>query len=785
MTTYTLSIVVEGQDRASGPLGGIAGAIGRIGEIAGGVLVAGALQALGQGVVSFASQAINATAQMQAFEMGLQTLVTRELRAADSTLTLEQAFSQAGPMAENLSDAIRKIAMTSPYELSQVQDTFRLAMAFGFASDEATSFTKGLLNVAAGVGASNDMLGRMAYNLAQIRLQGKVTAVDVRQLAMAGFDLNAALKDIGEQFGVTIKDHEDFNKAIADGKIKWEDFATAFESYAEKNFGGAADRMARTFQGLKSTFADFFLLTAPAVFGPALQAVTDFANEVLNSFIALADSGVLEVWGERLGESVTGFMDKLRQLRRLFFLVNIGAMDVGTAIASFLGINPAGFQALAGALSPITQAIDDIFGDLDQVDGNWISGLTEGFRNLFTFIQENGPTISEIMIGLFAKLIEFGGDVAFYVIPFLIEQFVKISDWFVANGPLITAVLQKASGEFGVMLDVIASTWQVIEPILNGLIDLVLGVGTALMQVAIGDWSGAWLTMQATAASVSQAISTAILGFLNMVTGWFGSSWAEVSAMTANNWNMFLQIVATLTGMMLSTIFTFLNNVKNIFFASWGAVAAITVSSWNLFTQTITSATTAIFGAVSTFLNNVKSVWASTWNAISSHLSSIVNQITGQISGMISSLASTISGGAKDMYNAGVSMLQGLADGITKKANEILQKVKQLAADIASAFAGVMQIKSPSRIFIGFGENIIAGLVNGIRATAGLADKAMTDTAQGVQAVMSPFSAAGASGGSVSYGGPISISINGAGDPRAVVNELMRELKSQGLVVAA
>ena len=181
--TYTLSIIVDGQDRASGPLGGIAGVLTNIGTIAGGILTADIFRNLGNGIMDFGSRAIDATAQMQAFEMGLQTLVTRELRTKDETLSMNEAFAQAGPLAANLAEKLKDIAIASPYELGTVQDTFRLAMAFGFASDEAEKFTKGMLNMAAGVGASDEMLGRMAYNFAQIRLQGKVTAMDVRQLA--------------------------------------------------------------------------------------------------------------------------------------------------------------------------------------------------------------------------------------------------------------------------------------------------------------------------------------------------------------------------------------------------------------------------------------------------------------------------------------------------------------------------------------------------------------------------------------------------------------------------
>lgn len=743
MTTYTLSIIVEGQDKASGPLGGIAGAIGRIGQIAGGVLVAGAFQALGQGMLNFASQAINATMQMQAFDMGLQTLVSRELRAADSTLSLEQAFAQAGPMAENLSAAIRKIAIASPYELGQVQDTFRLAMAFGFASDEATSFTKGLLNMAAGVGASNDMLGRMAYNLAQIRLQGKVTAVDVRQLAMAGFDLNAALKDIGAQFGLTIEDHEDFNRAIAQGKIKWEDFASSFEKYAEKEFGGAADRMSRSLTGLKSTFTEFFLLTAPAVLGPASEEITAFLSGILDRLIAFTDSGALTAWGEALGEAAGRAVDRLNYLMLLFFRVRIGAMDAAQAFRLFTGIDGAGLAQFA----PIADALSNALRDLGPIARLAIKDLGEAFGNLATFVIDNGPAILATLTGVFASLIDFGTQVSSDVLPFLVAQFGKISQWFVANGPLITSALQVMADGFQALLGILAGAGAWIGPFFDGLVTHLLTFSTMTMQILTGDLPGAFESLQLLMTNALTVITGLIFNFLNWIASFFGTSLAQIAAVWTGNWNLLVSILTTVAGRIISTVLQFMSNTQNMILAG---------------------------------LNLVKSVWTANWNALGELTASIGKKIIQTVGTMVSGMASTISGGAKAMYNAGVSMLQGLADGISKKANEILAKVKQLAADIASAFAGVLQIKSPSRIFIGFGENIMAGLANGIRASAGLAEQAIGSSAQ---AVMSPFSASGSST-STSTTNNVYLSVRADGNPNEVAEAIMRQLKAQGLGAA-
>ena len=65
MADYTIKIVVVGEDRASGPLGGVAGALGRIGEFAaGGVLanaVTGTMTAIGGGAKALVGGLVGAT----------------------------------------------------------------------------------------------------------------------------------------------------------------------------------------------------------------------------------------------------------------------------------------------------------------------------------------------------------------------------------------------------------------------------------------------------------------------------------------------------------------------------------------------------------------------------------------------------------------------------------------------------------------------------------------------------------------------------------------------------
>jgi tape measure domain-containing protein len=256
-------------------------------------------------------------------------------------MNLQEAMPLAQEKAKALMDELSRIAILSPYELATVQNTFKMAMTFGYSSEEAKKFTTAILNVGAGTGATNEVLNRMAYNFAQIRMVGKVTAMDIRQLAMAGFDLVSVLQYAGDKFGVAIENQEDFNKAIESGKLTWEDFTEAFAEYADTNFGGASERMSTTIMGLQSTMHDVFTLTMPQIVLPTMNEVNARLSDFLNLFLDVRDSGVLEDLGQQLlgftknalkpVDALLSNINRYRDVQKKLTDLKKGGMGLGSA----------------------------------------------------------------------------------------------------------------------------------------------------------------------------------------------------------------------------------------------------------------------------------------------------------------------------------------------------------------------------------------------------------------------------------------------------------------------
>ncbi len=79
MPTYRLDILITGTDRASPRISGFGRALGRIGQIAAGILIAGAIRGITNQISNLASVAFDSISDIERMQIGMETLVAREL----------------------------------------------------------------------------------------------------------------------------------------------------------------------------------------------------------------------------------------------------------------------------------------------------------------------------------------------------------------------------------------------------------------------------------------------------------------------------------------------------------------------------------------------------------------------------------------------------------------------------------------------------------------------------------------------------------------------------------
>ena len=307
-TSYKVDITVTGQDQASKPLSNINQALNTLAGVAGGVMLAQGLHTAASLIMTAGKNAVSAAADMQRFNISLDTLAAREMVASGAAGNIGEALQEVGPITDDLTAKLRDLGLTSPFTFETIQNTFRMQMAFGQTADQSVVLTGALLDTASALGLDGEAADRLAYNFAQINSVGKITGIDLRQLRMVGLDLAAVFSD---QLGMSV---EEVNTALENGSITMKEVSDAFVNYASVNFAGAAERMSMTAAGLQSSFQDLFYFISTDLLSSGLETVTGYLQEFFNTARDLQASGYFEKLGEDINSNVQRIMAVFQDL---------------------------------------------------------------------------------------------------------------------------------------------------------------------------------------------------------------------------------------------------------------------------------------------------------------------------------------------------------------------------------------------------------------------------------------------------------------------------------------
>lgn len=322
-----VNISLKAKDDASDKIGKVSGALGKMAGIAGGIVIAKGLAAIGGAISDMAGEALNAVGDIQNLTIALETMIARQAVGAGAFENVRAAIGNVTPNVEALKDELRDLSLISPFQRKMIQNVFRFNMAFGATTEIAKEQTRAQLDTAAALGLTNEQFNRMSFNLAQALLAGDLTVTNLRQLKLVGLDLAAVFRD---ELGQSV---EEVEAALMSGKMTVEEVSSAFAMWADKNFGGAAERMSKTLTGLKSSFVDLFEYTAVDLLTPAVEKITSALGKLFDEIRGLLDSGVVKALGNMLADFVGTAIDGLSGLynRGKQFLGNFVSILAGTA----------------------------------------------------------------------------------------------------------------------------------------------------------------------------------------------------------------------------------------------------------------------------------------------------------------------------------------------------------------------------------------------------------------------------------------------------------------------
>lgn len=646
------------------------------------------------------------------FKIAMQTGLLGDLsRAQDGLIkvtkdsnqtwvTANQLFDSVGPSSEKVKNALITIGVLSPYNIQAANSVFKLALAFQFSTDQAMRMTKGMLNLAAGVGASTEQLERMTFNFAQIKMQGKIMARDFWELGKAGFDLYSVLKTLEEQTGYNIKTHLDFNRLLSQGKVTWEDFVTAFETTTEQQFGKASERMAFTVQGIINTFGDLFTLLSQ-VFVPAANEVGKFVQIWVSKLLGMVEGGTLDEIGKKWAAWLAEKLDKLNTfvddatLAVDRFAYHKSWEQAGHAFDNLLtDEQSAKLAGLGRILDGISATISTIAGNVGGVVDS-LTGIGEAILQPQTFAPLQGPQIPGIQ-NLEQGAISMAG-----------TDFTKMF-------PQDSAFAQPFSDGLNTVGEILFKVIKFIEEkgpvIIDTLTPMAIAIGATFAGIAAGV-SGAWAALQPAMDMLKEALAN-LFTEENFKT--FAALWTMFVAVLGFALNILVAIVMGIVGLVIGFLTLLANQMTNII----------------TFVGTIIAGIKTIFGGdligglqiiLQGLVDFIVSVVADGLLGIAVAAIEFMTGLFGYLAGILEKI------GAKDYIDkwvkAGRDLVWGIWQGVKSLWDTFKEWLIGKARDIISSVLDVFEVGSPSRVFEDIGRNLVLGLQEGVNGASPELDK--------------------------------------------------------------
>jgi len=476
---------------------------------------------------------------------------------------------------------------------------------------------------------------------------------------------------------------------------------------------------------------------ASATAGERLKTAYGEIQEAIGGTVAKAINPALDGFG-RLASRVTAAIGPGGRLAPIFnaigaalgrliaplgHLIDLGGQwldkldpaTVNTVAAAIRRFGPAlaavaaGAAAVTGAglftqLPIIGPVISNLLGPLTSLIGK-VGGLSGALRFL------TGPL--GIILALFGTALatspEFRNQMlqlGRVLLSALMPAFQSVAAAIVSLAPAFTAVARVLGGALAVALQACVPLFVALGAVLKFLAPFlpILVKGFLAIYAAVKLWTGAQLLLNIALDANPIGLVVLAIGalivvliavwqhcttFRKIVIGAFKAVWDWIK----QYWPLLLGIITGPIG--IATVLI----IKN-----WDRIKAATRAAWSWIKNFVT-------GTLGTIIRTVSSAVGSIGARISAGFSRIVTAVRGLVSTVLRHLADLGAGFLK----AGGDAVRNLLSGITKGLANIGSWVKSHIVDpVVNAVKHFFGIHSPSAVMEGVGQNVTAGLIQGI-----------------------------------------------------------------------
>lgn len=460
-----------------------------------------------------------------------------------------------------------------------------------------------------------------------------------------------------------------------------------------------------------------------------------------------------------LGISLTDAEGNMKTMEEMLRNLRVAFADLNEEEKARYASQIFGKEAMAGALAVINATEEDYYklaeaintseGAAQKMAATMTDNLQGRMKEMQSALEEAAISIYDNLQPAIEKIVAFIKDLADWfnqLAPATQTTIIALAGVAAAIGPILVVlgtliaslgVVFTAIGTFSGALAVVTTGAAAATPAVGALaavitaltgpiaiaVAAIIGIGAALVLAYNKvEWfrdgvNKIWEAIRSATKTAFDAVSKVIKSIVEDFVKFASEQLDRFKAFWDENGKQIMAIVKGYLGFILDNIKLVMGLIKGVFQVIWPIISGIVQVAWGVIKSVVSQGINLVLGIVQTVLKLLKGDWEGAWETIKGTAVKIVGNIVKFFQDV-------------DLLQIGKDMIQGLINGISSMANAVVDRVKALADSLPEGIKKVLGIKSPSRVFMGIGEDTGMGLAIGIDSTKAANEKAVLGVAK-------------------------------------------------------
>ncbi|HFJ5120172.1 TPA: phage tail tape measure protein [Staphylococcus aureus] len=533
-------------------------------------------------------------------------------------------------------------------------------------------------------------------------------------------DIASATSLAIEAFGA--KAGPDLADAIKGGRFSYQEFLKTIEdsqgtvNQTFKDSESGSERFKVAMNKLKLVGADVWT-SIESAFAPVMEELIKKLSIAVDWFSNLSDGskrsivifgGIAAAIGpvvfglgafiSTIGNAVTVLAPLLASIAKADGLISFLSTKVpilGTVFTALTGPIGIVLGVLAGLAVAFTIAYKK-----SETFRNFVNGAIESvkqtFSNFIQFIQPFIDSVKNIFKQAISAIVDFAKDIWSQINGFFNENgisivqalqnicnFIKAIFEFIINfviKPIMFAIWQVMQFIWPAVKALIVSTWENIKGVIQGALNIILGLIKFFSSLFTGDWRGVWDAIVMILKGVVQLIWNLIqLWFVGKILGvvrYFGGLlkgliagiWDVIKSIFSKSLSAIWNATKSIFGFLFNSVKSIFTNMKNWLSNTWSSIRTNTIGKAQSLFSGVKSKFTNLWNATKEIFSNLRNWMSNIWNSIKDNTVGIASRLWSKVRGIFTNMRD----GLQSIISKIKSHIGGMVDAIKKGLNKLI-----------------------------------------------------------------------------------------------------------------